>query len=84
MKTAKSLHYFIFKNRDGQAGGKDNAFLCNDTTVREKAEEIAKKICGREVNPASLPYEIKKNISGELKYSFGVPARVIARVLELE
>ena len=84
MKTARSLHYFIFKNRDGSGDNKEAAFLSNDTTVREKAKELAKSICGREVSPESLPGEIKKNISEQLKYSFGVPAKVISRVLGLE
>ena len=59
MKSAKSLNYFIFKSRDGQVNINDTVYLCNDMSAREKAKEIASRICGREANLENLSSELK-------------------------
>lgn len=84
MKSAKSLNYFIYKNRDGQFNDKGAVFLCNDITVREKAKELASQIYGRDVKLESLSDKARRDVSEILKYSYGTPAKIVARVLSVD
>ncbi|MBO4843012.1 MAG: hypothetical protein J5490_00305 [Bacteroidales bacterium] len=84
MKTAKSLNYFIYRNRDEQLSTHEEVYLCNDVSARQKAKEIASRICGREANLETLSKETKRVISDVLKYTYGTPAKVVTRVLGLE
>lgn len=84
MKTAKSLNYFIFKGKEGPANVYDTVYLFNDMSARQKAKEIASRICGREANLENLSDELKMEVAKVLKYTYGTPLKVITRVLGIK
>ena len=81
MKTSKALYFFVSKSREHGSNPCETEFLCNDTTTMAKARELVRGLCGRDLPLDSLPVDIRTRVADVLRFNYGTPASVIARVL---
>lgn len=83
LKTPRTLNYLLNITREPGTNLKETPFLNNDETTIQKAREIVKGLCGRDIPLNALPDDVKQRVIEYLRLHHGTPSSVIRRVFRV-